>query len=101
MTRAATRILLFAALGWLLLQGVAMLVFYPAIGDTGAGKVAASVDPNPYWSVLATGNSTVPFDVTFKAASWLALTLAPIAVLWVVVRLLDVYLRKRSAPRSR
>lgn len=78
-----------------------MLVLYPAIGDAGAGKIAASVEPNPYWSVLATGNSTVPFEVSFKAVPWLALTLAPIAVLWAAVRLIDVYSRKRSAPLSR
>lgn len=88
MTRSRKRALLIASLAWVLLIGAGAYLTHPSIG-----QIAASVEPNPFWSVDATGIASAPFRVGLKTASWLVWTLAPVALLWV----LAFFLERRSS----
>ena len=83
MTRSRTRSLLIASVVWVVLIGAGAYVTYPAIG-----QLAASIEPNPFWSVATTGNESAPFRVELKTISWLAWCLGPVALLWVASFLL-------------
>ena len=83
MTRSRKRILLIASFVWVLLIGIGAALLYPSVG-----QIAAIIEPNPFWSVQATGIASAPFRVALSTASWLAWTLVPVALLWVVTFLL-------------
>ena len=79
MTRSRKRALLLLSFIWVLLIGAGAYLTYPSIG-----QIAASIEPNPFWSVDATGIPSAPFRVGLKTVSWLVWTLAPVALLWVL-----------------
>lgn len=83
MTRSRKRAILLVSFIWVLLVGAGAYLTYPSIGP-----VAASIEPNPFWSVDATGIASAPFHVGLKTTSWLAWTLVPVALLWVLAFLL-------------
>ena len=80
MTRSRKRLLLVASFAWVLLIGAGAYLTYPSVGP-----IAASIEPNPFWSIDATGIASAPFRIGLKTASWLTWTVAPIALLWVFV----------------
>jgi hypothetical protein len=83
MTRPLKRALLIASLVWVLLIGVGAYLAYPSIG-----QIAVSIEPNPLWSVEATGIESAPFRVSLKTRTWVAVTLVPVTLLWVLAFLL-------------
>lgn len=91
MTRSRKRVLLLTSFIWVLLIGAVAYLTYPSIGP-----VAASIEPNPFCSVDATGIASAPFHVGLKTASWLGWTLVPVALLWALALLLG----RRSSGRA-
>lgn len=83
MTRSRKTVLLAASFAWVLLIGLAAYLAYPAVGE-----IAVVREPNPFWSIRPTGIASAPFRVALDTASWLAWTLLPPALLWVVALLL-------------
>ena len=79
MSRSRNRSLLIASFVWVLLIVGGAFLAYPSIGP-----IAASIEPNPFWSVVVTGDPTAPFRVHLKVGSWLAWSLGPVALLWLV-----------------
>lgn len=47
----------------------------------------ATLEPNPFWSVDATGVASTPFRVELKKTWWLICTLAPVLTLWAATAL--------------
>lgn len=82
MTRSRRRLLLIGSFTWVFLVGAGAYLTYPSIGP-----IAASIEPNPFWSITATGVTSAPFHVSLKTASWLAWTLAPVALVWALALL--------------
>ena len=79
MTSSRKRALLLLSFVWVLLVGAGAYLTYPSIG-----QIAASIEPNPFWSVDATGIPSAPFRVGLKTVSWLVWTSAPLALLWAL-----------------
>ena len=79
MSRQRVRSQLIASVVWLLLLAAGAYITCPIVGP-----IAASIEPNPLWSVAATGNAAAPFQVGLKVDSWLIWCLAPIAVVWLL-----------------
>ena len=79
MSRFRKRSLLAVSLVWVLLIASGALLAYPSVGP-----IAASIEPNPFWSVDATGSPSAPFRVGLKTVSWLVWTSAPLALLWAL-----------------
>lgn len=73
------RSLLIASAIWLLLIAAGAYITLPTIGP-----VAVSIEPNPFWSVIATGDPAAAFQVSLKAVPWLIWCLAPIVILWLL-----------------
>ena len=79
MSRSSKRYLLAASLAWVLLIAGGALLAYPSVGP-----IAASIEPNPFWSVAVTGDPATLFRVHLKVGSWLAWSLGPVLLLWLV-----------------
>ena len=79
MSRFRKRSLLAVSLVWVLLIASGALLAYPSVGP-----IAASIEPNPFWSVAVTGDPAAPFRVQLKVGSWLAWSLGPVLLLWLV-----------------
>lgn len=77
----STRVRLWiAAFAWVLVVGLAAIVLHPASGPLGG------VGFNPFWTQPAVAPGTVAGPAALKAEAWLVCTLAPIALVWLVVR---------------
>ena len=79
MSRSRKRYLLAVSLAWVLLIAGGAVLAYPSVGP-----IAASIEPNPFWSVAATGDPVAPFRVHLKVGSWLTWSLGPVLLVWVV-----------------
>ena len=84
MTRSRKSLLLIASFAWVLLIGAGAYLTYPSVGP-----IVVSIEPNPFWSADATGIVSAPFRVGLKTASWLAWTLTPVALLWLLALLVE------------
>lgn len=88
MSRSRKLVLLVISFVWVLLIGVGAFFTYPSIGP-----IATSIDPNPFWSVVATGDPSAPYRTGLKTGSWFAWTLVPVALIWLV----GIIHRRRSS----
>jgi len=78
MSRSRKRFLLIASFTWVLLIAGGAFLAYPSIGP-----IAASFEPNPFWSVGVTGDPIAPFRVHLKIGLWLAWSVGPVVPLWL------------------
>lgn len=91
MPRSLYRRLIMASLAWVLLVAGGAFLARPVVGP-----IIASIDPNPFWSVVATGIPAAPFRISLRTASWLGWCLAPVVALW-----LAALAARRKPPPSR
>ncbi|KRG46416.1 hypothetical protein ARC20_05310 [Stenotrophomonas panacihumi] len=95
MTRSTVRILLVMSLIWLVMVAGLAALFYPSVGG-----IAAIMEPNPFWSVSATGIPAAPFKVTLHRVPWLVINLGPLVALWGFAVFMTIATRPRTLPEA-
>lgn len=90
--RASVRSFLYLSVAWLLVLAATAWLFYPSID-----QIAFSIDPNPFWSLQASGNPAAPFVVMLKTLNWVLLSVVPIVLVGLLMAL---SWRAQRAPAS-